>query len=602
MLNVFISYSRRDFYAAEALSSILATSDEVSTWLDAEQLRPGTEWEVAIDAAVDHADVVVVVASPAAMASRWVTQEWRRAISNGTPVHVALIRGTELPAELATVHDLRGRFFTESRTMVDVLLGHATPGPRRRFPLSPPMALLWAALSSCVAIMAMGAGLGWNISEIYRPVHTGFSRMGLGIMLVNVLAGTSLVVVMARLLRRTATPMSVREGLIPTCLGVVVSLIGTVIVGSTSYREAAGPEARTDSAWLYLVAGGAVLVAFILMSRSRTIHMEMPTGWGDDFMRGRSTGRDRPISRLRGRRFAHAWAAHRPKIDALKQVSAVGSAATYWIWCHPEDKPFANMIAGTCESAGFTEDEDDPRWAFIVVSTRTPVELLRTAHEVFGYRVVFVLATSLQLLDDYPELRRHQWLDFREQQPQGLYEFLHTVITGLPGERGVVTVPMGVRIFRAPRYVTAYLTFGRILVGVAVVPALGLLLAGNIVKDIPVMLVTVPLVAAVLNLMRRTADRTIAVSGWSIRTVLVLLLFVGWLVVTPNYPHIPAVNRIFLLVFVPLHLFGSAPAMMRLWLPPGQEMRLASPPVPPVRYTFWMPLLSLVLAIGYSTI
>ncbi|MBF6208331.1 toll/interleukin-1 receptor domain-containing protein [Streptomyces gardneri] len=599
MPNVFVSYSRRDFHAAEALSTVLAASGQVRTWLDVEHLRPGTDWEIAINAAIDHADAVVVVASPAAMASRWVTKEWQRALSNGTPVHVALVRDTELPPGLTTVHDLRGRFFTEARRLVEVLLGRTAPSPRRRFPLSPHMALLWASLLFCTVIAGVGATLGWDVSQAYRPVHAGSARLGLAMALANVLVGAGLIAVTVRLFRQTASPASLRKGLAQTYFSVVMSLIGTLMVGNRSYREAAGPDARTDSAWLYLAAGAVALFAFVLVSRSRTIHLEMPTGRGDDHIRGRFKGHR--VSMRRMRRFEHMWAIYRPKIDALKPFTGVGSTATYWVWCHPEDKPFENVIAGTCEAAGFVKDEVDPRWAFIVVSTRTPAEVIRNAREVFGGRVVFVLTTSLHWLEEHTALRRHQWLDFRERHPEELYEFLRTVVTGVPGERGVVNVPMGVDIFRAPRYITNYLVFGRLLIGFAAAPPLGLLLARDFARAVPVVLVTALLAAAVINLMRRTADRTITADGWSIRSVLVFLLFITWLVLAPTIPHIPPVNHVVLLLVVTANLFGSTKVMLSLWLPPeeGQKVRLASPPVTPPWYAFTMPLMSLMLAIGY---
>ncbi|MEV0680173.1 toll/interleukin-1 receptor domain-containing protein [Actinosynnema sp. NPDC050436] len=598
-MNVFVSYSRRDFYAAEALASVLAASGEVETWLDVEHLVPGTDWSSAIDTAIDQADVVVVVASPAAMASEWVTQEWKRALANGTPVHVALVRDTELPSELALVHDLRGRFFTEARRMVEVLLGRAAPGSRRRFPLSPQVALLWLSLLFCTVIAGVGATLGWDLSVVYRPVHAGFERIGLATALANVLVGAGLVAVMVRLFRRTASPSSLREAFARTGLSLMLSLVGTLIVGNGSYREAAGPDARTDSAWLYLAAGAVALFAFVLVSRSRVIHLEMPTGRGDDHIRARFKGHR--TGRFRMRRFAHMWAVYRPRIDALKQVTGVGSAATYRVWSHPGDKPFANVIAGTCEAAGFAKDEVDPRWVFIVVSTRTPAQAIRYANEVFGDRVVFVLTTSLPSLEDRTVLRRYQWLDFREQQPEGLYEFLRAVVTGEQGERGVVTVPMGVDSFRAPRYITNYLVFGQVLIGLAAAPPLGLLLAGDFARAVPVVLVTALLAAAVVNLIRRTADRTITAGGWSIRSVLVLLLFIAWLVLAPALPHIPPVNRIVLALVVVASLFGSTKVLLSLWLPPeeGQKVRPASPPVTPPWYAFSVPLMSLVLATGY---
>lgn len=259
------------------------------------------------------------------------------------------------------------------------------------------------------------------------------------------------------------------------------------------------------------------------------------------------------------------------------------------------------MTAGTCEAAGFVQDKDDPAWVFIVVSTRTPAEVIHNAHAVFGYRVVFVLATSLHSMEDHSEVRRHQWLDFREQQPEELYEFLRMAVTRVPGVRGMVTVPMGVGIFRASRYITNYLVFGRGVIGLAAAPPLGQLLAGEFARAVPMVLATALLTAAVINLMRRTADRTITAGGWLIRSVLVFLLFIAWLVLAPNIPHIPPVNRVVLFLVVVANLFGSTKVMLQQWLPPeeGQKVRLASPPVTPPWYAFSVSLMSLVLATGY---
>jgi uncharacterized membrane protein len=53
---------------------------------------------------------------------------------------------------------------------------------------------------------------------------------------------------------------------------------------------------------------------------------------------------------------------------------------------------------------------------------------------------------------------------------------------------------------------------------------------------VTVVLVTALLAATVINLMRRTADRTITVGRWLIRSVLVFLLFIAWLALAPTQP------------------------------------------------------------------
>jgi hypothetical protein len=602
--NVFVSYSRRDFYAAEALTSVLAASGRVRPWLDVENLRPGTDWETAINGAIDSADAVVVVASPDAMASRWVTEEWQRALRAGKQVHVALVRKTGLPPELASavVHDLRGRFFAEARRLVEILTGQAAPRARRRFPMSVPMALLWSSLVFCTLIVGLGATLGWDLSQVYRPKHAGMAQIGLSFALMNAVGVAGLIYLMVRLFRRSVSPTSLREGFFVVLVCVMFSLIGTWMVGSRSYRELAGPDAWSDSPWPYVAAAAVAVLGIALVSYSRTVNLQMPTGKGQDHLRLRVNGRR---ARRRARRFGHLWAGYQPKLAALKRaLPGVGSTGSYWVWCQPEDTPLSVLITHACDRAGFVKDEADPRWVFVVVTTRTPDEVVRNAHEVHGDRVVFVLATSLRVLDD--ELRRHQWLDFREQDPEGVYEFLRMAITGRPAERGVVTVPMGIDRFRAPGYVTGYLVFGRVLLSLAVAPPLGLLIAGAFARAVPVVLVTATLAAAMISLMRGTAARSFDAVGWFGRTVLVFLLFIAWLVIAPNPPGIPPINRVFLFVFVVAGLCVSMKALLGLWLPPERgpvapAPAATAPVVPPV-YTLSFSLVSLVLAAGFFAV
>ncbi|MDT7782043.1 MAG: hypothetical protein QOF58_462, partial [Pseudonocardiales bacterium] len=192
-MQIFVSYSRRDFHAAEALTSVL-TSNGVEVWFDVEQLRPRTDWETAINSAIDRSDAVVVVASPAAMASKWVTGEWQRALSQGKPVHVALVHDTELPSELTSRYDLRGRFFAEARRLAK----GAAPSPKRRFPLSPQLGLLWLSLLFCTVVLGLGATLGWAISQEYVPVHAGMARLTFALALTNAVSAAGLVYLVVR--------------------------------------------------------------------------------------------------------------------------------------------------------------------------------------------------------------------------------------------------------------------------------------------------------------------------------------------------------------------------------------------------------------------
>lgn len=43
---VFVSYSRRDFHAAEAVTAALWAHEPLDPWFDLERLRPGMDWEL----------------------------------------------------------------------------------------------------------------------------------------------------------------------------------------------------------------------------------------------------------------------------------------------------------------------------------------------------------------------------------------------------------------------------------------------------------------------------------------------------------------------------------------------------------------------------
>jgi CRP-like cAMP-binding protein len=73
---VFISYSRKD---AAFVRKIVAGLEEqgVSVWLDQFHIPPGVNWDDAIDEALNMCRAMLLVLSPAAMASEAVKSEWK---------------------------------------------------------------------------------------------------------------------------------------------------------------------------------------------------------------------------------------------------------------------------------------------------------------------------------------------------------------------------------------------------------------------------------------------------------------------------------------------------------------------------------------------
>lgn len=82
MPNVFISYARETQIFATKLARSLEQSG-ADVFLDIDDIPAGMNWSQAIQNGLDNAQVMLIVISPASMASKNVTQEWQYFADNG---------------------------------------------------------------------------------------------------------------------------------------------------------------------------------------------------------------------------------------------------------------------------------------------------------------------------------------------------------------------------------------------------------------------------------------------------------------------------------------------------------------------------------------
>jgi streptogramin lyase len=113
-VDIFISYSRAQFYFAESLAHELHARG-VGTWFDAVQLVPGTSWQQSLQEALDTCQCLVLIASRAALNSAYVREEWQTALAAHKPIYVVLFEAVRLPPELqnASIFDFRKNFDTK---------------------------------------------------------------------------------------------------------------------------------------------------------------------------------------------------------------------------------------------------------------------------------------------------------------------------------------------------------------------------------------------------------------------------------------------------------------------------------------------------------
>ena len=74
MIQVFISYSRKDLAFVEQLAADLQAAG-LDVWYDLSGLEGGERWRIEIEKAIQESQYVIVVLSPNSVASTWVEEE-----------------------------------------------------------------------------------------------------------------------------------------------------------------------------------------------------------------------------------------------------------------------------------------------------------------------------------------------------------------------------------------------------------------------------------------------------------------------------------------------------------------------------------------------
>jgi hypothetical protein len=103
--NIFVSYAHNDYDFAEVLKANLEQNG-FGVWLDSSKLQAGQDWRQGIDDGIKASDALVVVMSPDAMQSPYVTYEWAFAYGFGVPVIPLLYKKATLHPRLETLQYL----------------------------------------------------------------------------------------------------------------------------------------------------------------------------------------------------------------------------------------------------------------------------------------------------------------------------------------------------------------------------------------------------------------------------------------------------------------------------------------------------------------
>ncbi len=104
MATTFISYSRTDTEFVKRLVAYLKQR-EIDYWLDIERIPAGEDWADRVWNALQACDIMILVISPASMASREVANEWKYHQQMGKPIVPVLVdETTNIHYQLISLH------------------------------------------------------------------------------------------------------------------------------------------------------------------------------------------------------------------------------------------------------------------------------------------------------------------------------------------------------------------------------------------------------------------------------------------------------------------------------------------------------------------
>jgi hypothetical protein len=137
--DIFISYARHDQQFADQLEHDLQAAG-YTTWMDRSRLEGGQNWRRELEQAIDHSQAIVVVLTPASVASVNVGIETNHAIQEHKPIIPLLYHPCKIPMELSIFQTVPfdGLYETGLQALCNTLRAHALlPHP----PLTPPSAV-----------------------------------------------------------------------------------------------------------------------------------------------------------------------------------------------------------------------------------------------------------------------------------------------------------------------------------------------------------------------------------------------------------------------------------------------------------------------------
>jgi CheY-like chemotaxis protein len=126
MAQAFLSYASKDAIFAD-LTRMKLEDAGIQVWIDDGSLHAGEEWRNAIDEGISSADVLLVMLTPQAFQSPYVTYEWAFALGKGIKVIPLLLEECEIHQRLAVMQymDFRNQRTGPWQKLVKEIIEHS---------------------------------------------------------------------------------------------------------------------------------------------------------------------------------------------------------------------------------------------------------------------------------------------------------------------------------------------------------------------------------------------------------------------------------------------------------------------------------------------
>lgn len=428
--DVFLSYSRRQFYFAESLVLNLEKAG-IQTWFDVQQLGPGELWRDQVNEGLETSRGLVLSASQSAMDSKNVRLEWEIAKNAGKPIYIAVFEACEVPQDLqeyaTAIVDMRGNFPRNMRRLYQAINGEAVikdkvPHPNRfGYPLRLPVS---------VGVIALGI--------------LSLAVLIVSVLIINIFSGQ-------------------RESLLYTPLYALLSwyLLRTLrhfLKRDFTYRQMLYVIGVTSTFYVILLREYGVLIGIIMYASfilTGSSFRWLPTGQAMSFTR---------------RWFGYGAIRLENKFKQKLIERATPEGRRYHLNYAPEDQVLADEIAAVLDNSGneHVPMDEHADHHIVLLTEKTPTAMLQTLVDAHPTDLIPIMATGVDARGAVPEVGELQFIDYRrqtEEQIEAVWLALNfpqdaRIIYGLnvlPLSTSELLLPFRIRLFGTALWATSIL-------------------------------------------------------------------------------------------------------------------------------------------------